>query len=31
MGAIVELEAGLLDAPHILLILAIVGFILSLF
>ena len=29
MHAIVDLENGVLDAPHILLILAIVGFILS--
>ena len=31
MGAIVELEAGLLDAPHILIICGIIGFLLSLF
>ena len=31
MHAIVELENGVLDAPHILLILAIVGLILSFF
>ena len=31
MHAIVDLEDGMLDAPHILIILAIVGFILSFF
>ena len=31
MGAIVELDAGLLDAPHILLICGIIGFVLSFF
>jgi len=30
MHAIVELDAGLLDAPHILLICGIIGFVLSL-
>ncbi len=31
MHAIVEFEAGVLDVPHIFLILVIVGFLLSLF
>ena len=31
MHAIVEFEAGILDAPHIFLILIIVGFLLSFF